>query len=90
MKAGLSPVVFRNMDSHLDLLARTKAERADEFVAAQFGQLSVKRYPTGRLEVTFPDGHCEPDLSKCESSHVQRLMQMLPELNDALVWAGWY
>lgn len=90
IKAGVSPIVSRNMDSHLDVLARKKAERDGELIAAQFGQLSVKRYPTGRLEVTFPDGHCEPDLSKCESSHIQRLMQMLPELKDALVWAGWY
>lgn len=90
MKAGIPPVVARNRDSHLDLLARVKAEREDDFFAAQFGQLSVKRYPTGRLEVIFPDGHCEPDLSKCDGSHVQRLVKMLPELQDALIWAGWY
>lgn len=90
MKAGISPVVSRTRDSHLDLLARTKAEREDEYIAAQFGQLSVKRYPMGRLEVTFPDGYCEPDLSKCDAPHIQRLIEMLPELKDVLVWAGWY
>lgn len=90
MKAGISPVVARNTDSHLDLLARNKAERDGEYVAAQFGQLSVKRYPTGRLEVTFPDGYCEPDLSKCDGRHVYNLMGMLPELKEALIWAGWY
>lgn len=90
MKAGIAPLVARNKDSHLDLLARNKAEREGEYLAAQFGQLSVKRYPTGRLEVAFPDGHCEPDLSKCDGPHIQRLIRMLPELNDVLVWAGWY
>ena len=90
MKAGITPVVSRNMDSHLDLLTRRKAERDGEFIAAQFGQLKVKRYPTGRLEVTFPDGYCEPDLSKCDGPHIQRLIEMLPELKDVLVWAGWY
>ncbi len=90
MKAGVSPVVSRTKDSHLDLLVRIKAEREDEYIAAQFGQLSVKRYSTGRLDVTFPDGYCEPDLSKCDGPHIQHLIEMLPELKDALAWAGWY
>lgn len=90
MKAGISPVVSRNKDSHLDLLARVKAERKGEFISAQFGKLLVKRYPTGRLEVTFPDGYCERDLNQCDNSHIQRLIEMLPELQDALIWAGWY
>ncbi|WP_147417689.1 hypothetical protein [Sphingomonas cavernae] len=57
VKAGVSPIVSRSKDGHLDLLARKKAEREGKFIAAEFGQLSVRRYPTGRLEVTFPDGY---------------------------------
>jgi len=90
MKAGLSPHVSRSLDSHLDLLARQKAEKDGEFIAAEFGQLKLKRFPTGRLEVTFPDGFVDPDLSKRESHDVWRLMEMLPELREALVWAGWF
>jgi hypothetical protein len=90
MKAALSPHKQRNLDSHLDLLARQKAERDGEHMAREFGRIAVKRFPTGRLEVIFPDGFVEPDLSKRDGRDVWRLMEMLPELKDALVWAGWF
>lgn len=90
MRAGLSPEKARTLDSHLDLLARRKAESNGEFEERQFGQVSLKRYPTGRLEVTFPDGFVEPDLNKQSGEHVYRLMDLLPELQDGLVWAGWF
>ena len=90
MKAGIAPVVNRSRDSHLDLLARQRAERNGEHEAAAFGRITVRRFPTGRLEVTFPDGFIEPDLAKTEGRHVTRLVEMLPELKDALHWAGWF
>jgi hypothetical protein len=90
MKAGLAPRVMRNRDSHLDLLERKRAEREGQCEMRQFGSLTVTRWPTGRLEVCFPDGHREHDLASCEPRHVYRLMDILPELKDALVWAGWY
>jgi hypothetical protein len=90
MKAGLAPKVMRSKDSHLDLLERQRAEREGECDRREFGSLTVTRWPTGRLEVLFPDGYREHDLAKSEPRHVYRLMDMLPELKDALIWAGWY
>jgi hypothetical protein len=43
-----------------------------------------------RLEVVFPDGHHEHDLAKRRPEEVYRAMELLPELKDALIWAGWY
>lgn len=90
MKAGLAPKVMRNKDSHLDLLDRQRAEREGEYQIREFGSVTVTRWPTGRLEVLFPDGHHETDLAKTGGRHVHKLMEMLPELKDALIWAGWY
>lgn len=90
MRAGLAPKVMRSKDSHLDLLARQRAEREGECDTRQFGSVTVTRWPTGRLEVLYPDGYREHDLSKCDPRHVWKLMDMLPELKDALIWAGWY
>lgn len=90
MKAGIAPHVTRNRDSHLDLLERQRRERDGECLIRTFGSLTVTRWPTGRLEVLFPDGYREPDLAKRGGKHVHRLMGMLPELRDALVWAGWF
>lgn len=90
MRAGHAPEVSRSMASHLDLLERRRAERAGDCDTRQFGRLTLTRYPTGKLEVTFPDGHRDPDLSKRQAQDVYRLMDMLPELKDALVWAGWF
>jgi hypothetical protein len=78
------------LDSHLDVLARQRAEKNGEHEERQFGEVTVRRFPTGRLEVTYPDGFVEPDLSKQSGRHVHRLMDLLPELKDALVWAGWF
>lgn len=90
MKAGLAPQVTRSLDSHLDLLQRQRAEREGECETREFGSITVTRWPTGRLEVLFPDGHREPDLAAQDGKHVHRLMEMLPELREALVWAGWF
>lgn len=90
MRAGVAPKVMRTKDSHLDLLERQRSERGGECVTREFGSLTVKRWPTGRLEVLFPDGHREHDLAKGDPRHVYRLMDMLPELREALIWAGWY
>jgi len=90
MRAGQAPKVSRSMDSHLDLLERRRAERAGDRETRHFGSLTLTRYPTGRLEVVFPDGYREPDLSKRPAQDVYRLMDILPELRDGLVWAGWY
>ncbi len=90
MKAGLAPKVMRTKDSHLDLLDRQRAEREGDGDTREFGSLTVIRWPTGRLEVLFPDGYRELDLAKADPRRVYRLMDMLPELRDALIWAGWY
>jgi hypothetical protein len=90
MKAGLAPKVMRNKDSHLDLLERQRAEREGECDTREFGRLTVTRWPTGRLEVVFPDGHHERDLATRRPEDVYRAMDRWPELKDALIWAGWY
>lgn len=90
MKAGLAPKVMRSKDSHLDLLDRQRAEREGQCETREFGALTVTRWPTGRLEVLFPDGFREPDMAKTNPKHVHLLMDTLPELKDALIWAGWY
>lgn len=90
MKAGLAPKVMRSKDSHLDLLARQRRERDGECQVREFGSLTVTRWPTGRLEVLFPDGYREPDLVKVDPRKVYNAMENLPELKDALIWAGWY
>lgn len=90
MKAGLPPVVSRRLDSHLDLLARRKAERDGEHVAVIIGALSAKRWPTGRLEILYPTGQHEPDLCKREGWEIENAIARYPELKDVLVWAGWY
>lgn len=90
MKAGLAPKVMRNRDSHLDLLDRQRREREGDCIIREFGTLKVTRWPTGRLEVVFPDGYHERDLSKRKPEEVYRAMELLPELKDALIWAGWY
>lgn len=90
MKAGVAPKVMRSKDSHLDLLERERAEREGQCETREFGTVKVTRWPTGRLEVVFPDGYHDTDLAKREPREVHALMDMLPELKDALIWAGWY
>lgn len=89
MKAGLAPVVKRNRDSHLDLLARERAEREDHHTLRQFGDITAKWWPTGKLEVTFADGYVEPDFSKLSWHACMRALEMHPELRNVLRWAGW-
>jgi hypothetical protein len=89
MKAGLAPVVQRSLDSHLDLLARKKAEREDQYEERQIGEFRVKRWPTGKLEVTFADGYIEPDFSKLSWQACMNALTMYPGLRDVLRWAGW-
>jgi hypothetical protein len=89
MKAGLAPKVMRNKDSYLDLLDRHRRERGGECIIRDFGRVTVTRWPTGRLEVLFPDGHREHDLAKVAPQKVYNAMENLPELKDALIWAGW-
>lgn len=78
------------MDGYLDLRERQRAEDKGEHDIKTFGGITVKRYPAGRLEVIFPDGYIEPDLTTRSGENVWRLMDTLPELKDALIWAGWF
>jgi hypothetical protein len=90
MKARLAPKVKQSRDGYLDVLERQRREKSNEFAVKEFGQISVKRFPTGRLEITYPDGYVEPDLNKLSGQRVWELIEMLPELKDALIWAGWF
>lgn len=89
IKAGLAPVVQRSRDGHLDRLARLKAEKNDEFTERQFGDITAKWWPTGKLEVTFADGYVEPDFSKLTWHQCMNALTMYPSLRDVLQWAGW-
>lgn len=91
MKAGIAPIVTRNRDGHLDRLSRQKAEKNGECITRTFGGITAIRWPTGRLEVHLPDGDSTPDLAKGMSPKgVWQLAQQMPDMMDALVWAGWY
>lgn len=95
MQAGEKPAAQRSRDGHLDALARQRQERAGESISRTWetadspGTLTVTRWPTGRTEVLFPDGHREPDLGRLDGRHVHHLRTILPELREALAWAGW-
>lgn len=89
MKAGLAPVVQRSRDSHLDLLERRRAEREDDHTVRQFGDITAKWWPTGKLEVTFGDGYTEPDFTKLKWQECMNALEMYPGLRDVLRWAGW-
>lgn len=89
MKAGLAPMVQRNLDGHRDRLARLKAERNDEFTERRFGDITARSWPTGKLEVTFPDGYVEPDFSKLTWQQCMNALQMYPGLREVLRWASW-
>lgn len=90
MKARLAPKVKQSRDGYLDKLDRQRREKNGEAIIKEFGRIRVKLFPTGRLEVTYPDGYIEPDLSKVDGQRVWELMEMLPELRDALIWAKWF
>lgn len=89
MKAGLAPEVGRNQASHLDLLERKRAERNGKHVARSFGDLVAKQWPTGRLEIVFPDGYREADMSTLKDWELLNALDEFPMLEDALLWAGW-
>lgn len=89
MKAGLSPVVSRNQDSLSDMQMRERAERNGESEERNFSGLIAKYWPTGRLEVTFPDGYNEPDMSKLGYDGIKLAITDFPQLVLALAWAGW-
>ena len=96
MQAGISPPAKRSLGGHRDALARQKRERGGENVRRTWpthippGKLAVTLWPTGKTDVLFPDGHHEPDLGKLSGRDVQRLCGILPELREALAWAGWW
>jgi len=52
------------------------------------GSITVTHHPTGRTEVLFPDGHRKPNLAALGGKPVHRLCIILPELRQALAWAG--
>ena len=90
MKAGLAPVVSRSKAGHLDILERKKREKDGECLVRKFGELTATRWPTGRLEIKFPNGAHEPDLSLLHPTVMQHALDNVPELTEALVWAGWF
>lgn len=90
MKAGLATVKQRGLDSHLDLLARQKSARKGEYIDKEFGVIKIRRWPTGRLEVWYPTGQYESDLNQRSGQEVWNAMERYPDLQAALVWAGWY
>lgn len=89
MKAGLAPVVARNRDSVADLQKRERAERSGQYEQRTFEGLVAKCWPTGRLEITFPDGYQEPDISKLDYQGLKQAITDFPQLSLALSWAGW-
>lgn len=89
IKAGLAPDKKRSKASHLDILARTRAEAEGEHLEKQFGGFKLRQYPTGRLMVTFPDGYVTDDLLTYLPQEVFALREKHPDFNAALNWAGW-
>jgi len=89
MKAGLAPKVRRSKDGHLDLVERKRAEREGEYLERSFGDLSARRFPLGRLEIMFPDGFRQADMSKLSYREMVNAIREYPALKDALTWANW-
>ena len=89
MKAGIAPDKKRSSASHLDMLARKRAEDAGEHLEKQFGGFKLRQYPTGRLMVTFPDGYVTDDLLAYLPQEVLTLREKHPDFHAALNWAGW-
>ena len=85
----MAPKVMRNNDSHMDLLERKRAERGGDFLERRFGDLVARRWPLGRLEVTFPDGWHEADLEKLSEREMVNAIREFPALREALEWASW-
>ncbi len=89
MRMGLAPKVQRSKDGHLDLVERKRAEREGEYLERNFGDLSARCFPLGRLEITFPDGFRQADLSKLSYREMVNAIREYPALKDALTWANW-
>ena len=89
MKAGIAPTVGCSKDSHLDLLERKRAAKRGEYVEREFDGLVAKRWPTGRLEVTLPDGEHDHDLNDRSMTEIMNAITHYPQLRDVLRWAGW-
>ena len=89
MRAGLAPKVQRSKDSHLDLVERKRADREGDYLERSFGDLTARRSPLGRLEVTFPDGFRQADMSKLSYREMVNAICEYPALKDALTWANW-
>lgn len=89
IRAGIAPVARRSKASHLDLIERRKAERNGEYVTRQFGSLTVKSWPLGRLDLVLPDGQEVTSFDKLSWHQCKRAVEMYPDLKDALRWAGW-
>lgn len=90
MRAGIAPIKRRSADGHRDMLERRKAEKRGEFLEREFDGLTARRWPLGRLEIIFPDGHVEVDFAKLRPDERSNAVDMFPALHDVLKWAGWY
>ena len=89
MKAGLAPKKMRSKDGHRDQLERQRAEREGEFLERRFGDLVARRWPLGRLEITFPDGWHEADLANLKERELINAISEFAALKEAMEWAGW-
>ncbi|MBA4747747.1 MAG: hypothetical protein H2056_03425 [Sphingopyxis sp.] len=90
MKAGLSPVKKQSRDGYLDTVERARRETAGEHDERVFDGLTARWWPTGRLEVIFPDGHHEHNLIALNHSELENARAEFPMLDQALRWAGWF
>jgi len=89
MKAGISPQTQRSRAGHLDLLERRQRERSGEFMECEFDGLIARRWPTGRLEISLPNGEHDEDINRRSSREILNAISHYPQLRDALCWAGW-
>jgi hypothetical protein len=89
MKAGLAPKVNQSRDGYLDRIELSKAAKGPPQDARRFGDLTAQWWPTGRLEITFPDGRVEPDFSKLSWHQAMGALEAHPDLRPLLAWAGW-
>ena len=89
MKAGIAPKVKRSLDSHLDVLARQRADRVGPAEVVTMGRVTARRWLMGQLEVTFDNGETEADINRRSFGEIMNAMVRYPELRDVLRWAGW-
>jgi len=89
MKAGVAPEAGRSQASHLDLLERRRRERSGECIEKQFDGLLARRWPTGRLEIIYPDGERDEDINQRTPREILNAISHVPQLRQVLIWAGW-